>query len=46
LIYPDNRTGRKLDVFNIAIDEIKDVLLNLKLGKAVGNDKISHLCVL
>jgi hypothetical protein len=24
------------------IDEIKDVLLNLKLGKAVGNDKISH----
>jgi hypothetical protein len=38
----DNRTGRKLDVFNIAIDEIKDVLLNLKLGKAVGNDKISH----
>jgi hypothetical protein len=38
----DNRTGRKLDVFNITIDEIKDVLLNLKLGKAVGNDKISH----
>jgi hypothetical protein len=33
---------RKLDVFNITIDEIKDVLLNLKLGKAVGNDKISH----
>jgi hypothetical protein len=32
----DNRTGRKLDVFNITIDEIKDVLLNLKLGKAVG----------
>jgi hypothetical protein len=29
-------------VFNITIDEIKDVLLNLKLGKAVGNDKISH----
>ena len=38
----DNRTGRKLDVFNITIDEIKDVLLNLRLGKAVGNDKISH----
>ena len=38
----DKRTGRKLDVFNITIDEIKDVLLNLKLGKAVGNDKISH----
>jgi DNA-directed RNA polymerase subunit H (RpoH/RPB5) len=29
-------------VFNITIEEIKDVLLNLKLGKAVGNDKISH----
>ena len=29
-------------MFNITIDEIKDVLLNLKLGKAVGNDKISH----
>jgi hypothetical protein len=29
-------------VFNITIDEINDVLLNLKLGKAVGNDKISH----
>jgi hypothetical protein len=29
-------------VFNITIDEIKDVLLNLNLGKAVGNDKISH----
>jgi hypothetical protein len=28
----DKRTGRKLDVFNITIDEIKDVLLNLKLG--------------
>jgi hypothetical protein len=38
----DKRTGRKPDVFNITIDEIKDVLLNLKLGKAVGNDKISH----
>jgi hypothetical protein len=38
----DKRTGRELDVFNITIDEIKDVLLNLKLGKAVGNDKISH----
>ena len=31
-----------IDVFNITIDEIKDVLLNLKLGKAVGNDKTSH----
>jgi hypothetical protein len=31
-----------LDVFNITIVKIKDVLLNLKLGKAVGNDKISH----
>jgi hypothetical protein len=29
-------------VFNITVDEIKDVLLNLKLGKTVGNDKISH----
>ena len=29
-------------MFNITIDEIKDVLLNLKLGKAVGNDKINH----
>ena len=38
----DKRTGRELDVFNITIDEIKDVLLNLKLGKAVGNDKFSH----
>jgi hypothetical protein len=36
------RTGRTLDAFNITIEEIKDVLLNLKLGKAVGNDKISH----
>jgi hypothetical protein len=29
-------------VFNITIEEIKDVLLNLKLGKAVGNDKLMH----
>jgi hypothetical protein len=39
----DKRTGRKLDVFNITIEEIKDVLLNLKLGKAVGNDKIINI---
>jgi hypothetical protein len=34
----DKCTERKLDVFNITIEEIKDVLLNLKLGKAVGNE--------
>jgi len=38
----DKRTGRELDVCNITIDEIKDVLLNLKLEKAVGNDTFSH----
>ena len=40
--YFDKHTGRELDVFNITIDEIKDVLLNLEEGKAVGNGTFSH----
>lgn len=35
----DKCTERELD---IPFDAIRHVLLNLKLGKAVGDDKISH----
>lgn len=38
----DRRTERGLAVFNITFDAMKHVLLNLKLGKAVGEDKSSH----
>ena len=38
----DKRTDSELDIVHVTTEEIKDILKILKLGKAVGNDNISH----
>jgi len=38
-------TGNRIDTLHITSDEVTDILECLQLGKAVGNDMISH-CML
>ena len=40
--YFDKRTDHELYIFNITFVEIQSIRLNLKLGKTVGDDKISR----
>ena len=37
-----DRTGNRIDTLHITSDEVRDTYLNAQLGKAVGNDMISH----